>query len=212
MSVHTWYKDTIGEKAVEALKKNNFDAVYFADRGQAVAHVLNYIEAKATVGFGGSMTLAELGIPEQVKAKGAVILNHNLPELSPAEKLEIRRRQLTSDVFLCSTNALTLDGYLVNIDGMGNRVAALTFGPKKVIVVAGVNKICQDVHRAYERIRLIAAPKNNKRLGYENPCTVSGTCADCQSKNRICNVYSVIKKKPLAADITVVVIGEELGY
>ena len=111
-----------------------------------------------------------------------------------------------------SSNAITLDGMLVNIDGMGNRVSAMTFGPKKVIVEASVDKICKDEKAAFERLENIASPMNNKRLNTLNPCTKTGTCMNCQSKGRICRVYSVLRRKPIVTDITVVVVGESRGY
>ncbi|MTI80381.1 MAG: lactate utilization protein [Firmicutes bacterium] len=212
MSTQEWHNDALGNKVVEALKKNEFDAVYFSNREQAVEHVLSYISGGNKVGIGGSMTLNELQLPKKAADKGAEVLNHNLPDLSAEEKNEIRRQQLICDVFLSSTNALTLDGHLVNIDGVGNRVAAMTFGPKKVVVVVGINKVSKNVHAALDRIKLIASPKNNKRLGLANPCATTGVCSDCQSKSRTCRAYSIMKKKPLASDITVVVVGESLGY
>jgi hypothetical protein len=162
--------------------------------------------------MGGSMTTADLGIMDKAAAKGAVILNHNLPGLSNEEKLAIRRQQLVSDVFLTSTNALTLDGCLLNVDGSGNRVAAMIFGPKKVIVVTGYNKIVPDLDAGYERLKLVASPMNNKRIGLPNPCVTTGVCQDCQGKTRICNAYTILKKKPSATDMTVIVIGEQMGY
>lgn len=212
MSVQSWHNDTLGNRVVQSLKKNFFDAIYFPNREEAVRHVLGFIVPGATVGIGGSMTLSEMNIPNLARDKGALVLNHNLPELSLEEKMNIRRKQLVCDVFLSSTNALTLDGYLVNIDGVGNRVAAITFGPKKVVIVAGVNKISKDVHAAFERIQLAAAPPNNKRLDYPNPCVTTGSCVNCQGETRICRIYSILKKKPMLTDITVVVVGEALGY
>lgn len=213
MTVHQWHRDTLGQRAVQALIKNQFDAVYFASKGEAEEHILKFIKPAAKVGFGGSMTLTEdLGLVAKVKAKGAITLVHGDPQLTPAEKLAVMRQQQVCDVFLASSNAVTLDGCLVNIDGNGNRVAAITFGPKKVVIVVGVNKICQDVEAALQRLQSIAAPKNNQRLKLENPCTVTGSCANCQNPTRICRIYSVIKRKPTLTDITVVIIGEELGY
>ncbi|GAB6182046.1 lactate utilization protein [Desulfotomaculum defluvii] len=213
MTVHQWHRDTIGQKAVQALIKNQFDAVYFPSKEEAGEYILKFISPGAQVGFGGSMTLTEgMGLVEKTKAKGAELLVHGDPQLSAEEKLEVMRQQQICDVFLTSTNAVTLDGCLVNIDGNGNRVAAMTFGPKKVVVVAGVNKICKDIEAAFGRLQSIAAPKNNKRLNLENPCTITGSCANCQNASRICRIYSVLKKKPSLTDITVVIIGEELGY
>jgi hypothetical protein len=212
MNVHQWHKDTLGARAVEALKKHDFDAVYFPERARAIEHVLGFVKAGAKVGFGGSMTLSALGIQEKVKAKGAQLLDHNDPSLSAEQKLEIRRQQQVCDLFLTGTNALTLDGCLYNVDGNGNRTNAMSFGPRKVVVVAGTNKICADLEEAERRVKLIAAPMNNKRLNIPNPCTVSGVCEDCQGKTRICKVYSILRRRPSATDISVVIIGEELGY
>ncbi len=212
MNINDWHNETIGQKVVKALQKNEFDAVYFASAADAAEHVLKHISAGDVVGFGGSVTMKELGIPEKALEKGAKILDHNKDGLSPEEKDSIRRQQLISDVFLCSANAVTLDGCIVNIDGVGNRVAAMTYGPKKVVIVAGINKIAKDVHAAFQRIRSVASPKNNKRLNLPNPCTASGTCMDCQAKTRTCRIYSVMKKKPMSSDITVVIVGEQLGY
>ncbi len=210
--IKRWHDDALGTAAVEALKKNFFDAVYFADRAAAVEYVMGFVKSGAKVGFGGSMTVAELGIADKAKAAGAMILDHNDPAVPAEKKPEIRVAQQSCDLFLCSTNALTLDGMLVNVDGNGNRTNAMSFGPKKVVVIAGVNKICADEEAGYQRIREYAAPMNNKRLGIPNPCTVKGVCTDCSGKTRICRVYSTLKRKPSATDITVVVVGEELGF
>ncbi|MFZ5943147.1 MAG: lactate utilization protein [Bacillota bacterium] len=212
MDIEKWHNDTLGAKVVESLKKNNFDAVYFSDKDTAAQYVLNSILPGMEVGIGGSVTLNQLGLPDKAQEKGAIVLNHNLPHLTPEEKFDLRRKQLLCDVFLCSANGITLDGYLVNIDATGNRTGAMTFGPKKVFVIAGVNKISSNVHAAFQRIQTHAGPKNNKRLNIPNPCTVSGVCTDCQGKTRICNIFSIIKRKPSATDITVVIIGEELGF
>lgn len=212
MSPDLEHAGILGREVVENLKKNNFDAHYFAERSEAIKYILSLIPEKATVGCGGSVTLKELGISALAKEKGAQILDHNEPGLTPEEKLKIRRQQLTCQVFLTSTNAITLDGTLVNMDAVGNRIGAMTFGPEKVIIVAGINKICNDLTSAMERIRLVASPKNNMRLQIKNPCTVKGHCMDCQGKSRICNSLSIMYKKPSATDIAVVLIGETLGY
>ncbi|WRO22918.1 lactate utilization protein [Metallumcola ferriviriculae] len=212
MSVQKWHNEQLAEITVGALKKNGFDAEYFTNSKDAVDSVLSLITSGMTIGFGGSATVKGLNVAEKAAELGAVILDHNVPELSAEEKLEVRRKQLTSDIFLCSSNALTLDGYLVNVDGTGNRVAAMSFGPKKVIVLAGVNKICKDTEAGFARIELSAAPKNTNRLNLKTPCATTGVCADCNSEKRICRIYSVLKKKPSAADFKVIIVGETLGY
>ena len=188
MTIEEWHEAAIGGRVVEALKKNGFEAVYFPQRQDAVKLVLDFVTPGMSVGLGGSATIKQLGIPEQAREKGAAILDHGQPDLSPEEKQDIRRKELVCDLFLSSTNAITLDGCLVNVDGNGNRVAALSFGPKKVIVLAGVNKICYDIDAAFERIRTYAAPMNNKRLGLVNTCTTTGVCMDCGSKQDMPNL------------------------
>jgi len=212
MSDKAWQRETLGKKVVGALHKNNFQAEYVENKEKAVQRLLELIPSQGTVGTGGSVTIGELGILDKLAARGNEVLNHRAPGLTPEQSNEIRRKQQLCDCFVCSTNALTLDGKLVNVDGMGNRVSAMIFGPKKVIVVAGTNKIVRDVEAALERIELTAAPLNNKRLNTPNPCTKSGICMDCQGETRICNVTTILRKKPSQTDITVLVVGEELGY
>lgn len=207
-----WHNDIIGSKVVEALKKNNFTAAYFKNREEAVKHILENISAEDTVGIGGSWTTQEIGLWDKLDERGNTVFNHNKPGLTPEESLELRRKQLTCDVFLTSTNAITLDGKIVNVDGAGNRVAAMIFGPKKAIVVVGINKVAKDTAEAEQRIKMYAAPINNKRLNRPNPCTVTGECMDCQGPGRICNVTTIMHKKPFAIDFHVVVIGEPLGF
>ncbi|WP_025773201.1 lactate utilization protein [Neomoorella thermoacetica] len=212
MSVVKWHGELIGQKVVEALKKNGFDAIYCSSCNEAVEYVLQYVQKRSRVGFGGSMTLETLQLAQRVEAKGGIVLNHNRPGLGPEEKLEIQREEILCDLFLCSINAVTLDGWLVNVDGVGNRVAALTFGPKKVIALVGKNKICSDISVALNRIKTLAAPMNCKRLNLDNPCIKTGTCMDCASNSRICRVYSVMVRRPMSSDITVVLVGEDLGF
>lgn len=207
-----WYYETLGKKVVEALRKNNFHAEYVATKEEARQKVLSLAADSRSIGVGGSITIKELGVVEQLAAEGKEILDHALPGLKPEESLAIRHKQLTCDCFLSSTNAVTLDGQLVNVDGTGNRVGAMGFGPKKVIVVAGINKAVKDLQAALARIETIAAPLNNKRLNRANPCTKSGVCQDCSASTRICNITTIIRKKPPLTDINVIIVGEELGY
>ncbi|MDR3563928.1 MAG: lactate utilization protein [Negativicutes bacterium] len=207
-----WHRDTMGTKVVEALAKNNFRATYCQTGQEAVTQVLNMIPNAATIGVGGSWTINELGVLDTLAVQGHTIFNHNKPGLSDEEKLTIRRAQLTCDVFLTSTNAVTMDGRLVNTDGIGNRVAAMIFGPKKVILIAGINKIVRDVAEAEKRIKSVAAPINNKRMNYPNPCIKTGECMDCQSPTRICNATTILNKRPRLSDIHIFIVGEELGF
>jgi L-lactate utilization protein LutB len=207
-----WHNDVFGEKVVKALEKNNFKAYYVATRDQAVKQVFSLVEPGATIGIGGSWTLKELAIPEQLAQKGHEVFDHNKPGLTMEESMLLRHKELSCDVFISGTNAITFDGQIVNTDGSGNRVAAMSFGPKKVIVVVGVNKIVPDLDAAMERIETIAAPINNKRLDRPNPCTLTGVCMDCQGPARICNITSILHKKPPTMEFHVVIVGEELGF
>jgi L-lactate utilization protein LutB len=207
-----WYIGTTGEAARAALEKNGFDARFVRTGAEALAIVEGFAGKGKTVGIGGSMTLREIGAIERLESIGATILDHSRKGLSPEEKLETMRAQLTCDLFLASANAITLNGEILNVDGNGNRVAALTFGPRKTVIVAGVNKIVRDLDAAHERCETIACPMNSKRLDLPNPCTKTGTCADCRSERRICRIYSVLKRRPMRSDYTVIIVGERLGY
>ncbi|MBC8014787.1 MAG: lactate utilization protein [Sporomusaceae bacterium] len=207
-----WHNETIANKTVAALMKNDFQATYCPTRQEAVEQILALIPVEGTIGAGGSWTIGQLGLLDSLDARGNIIFNHGLPGLTAEDKMEIRRKQLTCDVFLTSTNAVTIDGRLVNTDGVGNRVAAMIFGPKKVIIVVGINKIVKDIVEAEKRIKLYAAPINNKRLNTLNPCIRTGECTDCQGPTRICNVTTILNKRPVLTDIHIFVIGEELGF
>jgi hypothetical protein len=126
--------------------------------------------------------------------------------------MKILKRQLTSDVFISGSNAVTLEGEILNVDGTGNRVAALSFGPTKTIVVVGINKIVRDMDEAFARLETYAAPMNNKRLDKPNPCVKAGVCMDCDGDTRLCRVYNIMRKRPSGTDFTVIIVGEDLGY
>jgi hypothetical protein len=200
------------EKAVEGLKKNGFNALYCQNSGEVFHYILNEAAEAKSVGFGGSLSVADLKLADKLKGMGKEILNHSAPDLTPEERLAITRRQLTCDLFLTGSNAVTLSGVLVNIDGNGNRVSAMTFGPKKVIVVVGRNKLVDgSVEDAVHRIKTFASPPNSKRLGLANPCATTGFCSDCDSPQRICRVTTIIEKKPRNTDIRVLVVNEDMG-
>lgn len=196
--------------AIESLKKNNIQARYFTDTNSAVDALLDEIPADNAVGIGGSLTVKSLGIAEKLMQRGNKVFWHWL-EKTPEQQNDARKAALLSDVYLTSTNALTQKGQLVNTDGTGNRVAAMIFGPKKVIVVCGTNKIVKDLDEALERNKT-SAVMNAKRLGSDIPCVTTGKCTDCSSKNRICRITTIIDRKPLQTEMTVMIIDKELGY
>lgn len=200
-----------GKAAVKALAENAFDARFLATAEQAVAAALELIPAGARVGLGGSLTLRQLDLPAALERRGDRIVQHWQTGLSSEESLRLRREQLLVDVFLTSTNAVTLEGELVNVDGVGNRVGAMIFGPGKVIVVAGANKVVKDVQEGLARTRNLAAPINALRLGVATPCAELGYCVDCARPERICRVVTIVERRPALTDLTVLVVGEELG-
>jgi L-lactate utilization protein LutB len=201
--------DKSGPQVVEALKKRHFDAFYYSSCEEAAEKVLELIPEGAQVSWGGSMTLDSLGIKESLNKKGQPVLDR---DAVPAdERQDVMRKALLCDVFLMSSNAVTEDGQLFNIDGAGNRVAALCYGPKSVIVVAGMNKVVPDLRTAYSRVRRFAAPVNAQRFEMKTPCCVTGQCADCQSPQSICNEMVATRGCRPAGRIKVILIGEDLG-
>ena len=173
--------------------------------------MLELVPAGARVGLGGSLTLRELNLPTILQDRGHELVNHWIAGTSPEDNLRLRREQLSVDVFLTSTNAITLRGELVNVDGVGNRVAAMIFGPGKVVVVAGANKVVRDVAAARERIRELAAPINARRLGVPTPCAELGYCVDCDRPERICRIVTILERRPALTAMEVLIVGEDLG-
>ncbi len=208
---HGWYRDLQIERTARALKKNGFDVRVAADRKEALREIFDMIPRGVKVGVGGSMTLTEIGFFQEAEKYPFTLLNPSPQKLSMEEFIRMRREILLADVFLCSSNAVTEDGKLFNVDATGNRTSAMTFGPQKVIVVCGFNKIVKDLVEARKRVQEHAAPMNAKRLGMKTPCAETGVCSDCSSPQRICNIYSILARKPVRTDITVLFVGESLG-
>ena len=209
--LHQWYGEMQAQRTVQALKKNNFEAQYFPKAGEALEVLWRLLPEGATVGVGGSMTLNQIGFYEAVQKRPVKLLNPFAKGLSPEEGDKIRRAIFSADVFVCSSNAVTEDGKLYNIDATGNRVAPMIFGPKRVVLLCGVNKIVKDIDEAHKRVKEWVAPMNVKRLGYKPPCGQTGICVDCGSEERICNAYVTLAKKPRRTDFWVFLIGEEMG-
>lgn len=198
--------------ALTALKTNGFEVTYADNSKETLDKVMFLIPKEAKVGIGGSVTVRDIGLVEAIEKQGNTIFMDWGKPLELKEKLKVRKEALTSDVYLTSSNAITLQGQLVNIDGTGNRVSAMIFGPKKVIIVAGANKLVDTLDEAFARIRNIAGPLNGKRLNLKTPCALTGKCTDCNSPDRMCKVTVILEKKPSLSDITIVLVGENLGY
>jgi hypothetical protein len=208
----TWWIEERARKTVEKLEAHDFKALYVKSRQEAVEEIWKYITPKTRVGAAGSITIRELGILDQLEKQGNIVYDHWKPGLSKEKILEIRKSQMTSDLFLGSVNAITMNGEMVNIDGAGNRVNSHIFGPGKVILVVGYNKIVEDVQEGIKRVKNVAAPINAKRLNIDVPCAKLGKCVDCNSPNRICRVVVIHERRPSLTDILVILVGEELGY
>jgi L-lactate utilization protein LutC len=206
------------QELIKKLAENNIPAFYVNNRKQAFDKVMSMIPTGSVVGLGDSLTLRQIGVVEALTKGNYTFLNPWKPGISLEESIKLKKRALTSDVFVTGTNAVTLDGRIVNVDGHGNRVAAMLFGPDRVVIVVGVNKIVKNLDEALKRIKEKAAPANVKRhteFDPMPPCGITGTCSDCSSPWRICNKTVIIERqydnskyKPI---ITIVIVGEELG-
>jgi hypothetical protein len=211
--VQKWFNETRAEKLVQNLEKRGFKAQYAATAAEAKDAVLALIPEGSSVIFTGSQTLEQIGVKPHFRGNDKYeLIDPYEPGIDKAEGLARRRKGMTADVMISSTNALTEDGILVNLDGMGNRVAGMIFGPGKVVLAISMNKVAQDVHQAWKRIRSIAAPMNSKRLELPNPCTKTGFCEDCATPSRICNYFTVIERSFFPDRIHIVLIGEDRGY
>ena len=200
------------EKTLKNLQRNRFDARYVDTSEEAVQAVREMLPQGATVSFGGSMTLQESGIMDMLMQEPVQLLDRNKSGISAEQVKEIYRATFSSDFYLCSTNAVTEKGELYNVDGNSNRVAAMLYGPDHVIVVAGINKIVADVAEAEHRVRTVAAPANATRIGCNTPCVITGTCQDCSSDSRICCNMVVMRQQRHPGRVTVLLVGEALGY
>ena len=202
--------DLAGPKTVEALNKRRFEAYYCSTAAEAVEKVLELTPKTDVVSWGGAMTVDELGIKQRMAQGGYTLLDRDTAQ-SPEEKQAIMRQALTCGTFLMSSNAISKDGQLVNIDGNGNRVAAMCFGPRQVVVVAGMNKVLGTLDDAVARARNVAAPANAQRFGVKTPCGLTGQCGDCTSPDCICSKLVITRFCMPERRIKVVLVGEDLG-
>lgn len=201
--------EKLGASVVEALEKRHFSARYCSTALEAKEAVLALIPAGRTVGWGGSVTVDTLGVKEVLRDRKQPIVDRQTAK-SPWEADELMKKALTADVFLMSSNAISMDGCLVNLDGRGNRVAALIYGPDRVIVVAGMNKVVPTVEDAISRTRNLAAPMNAQRFG-KTVCCQTGRCMDCKSPDSICANLVITRLNRTPDRIHVILVGEDLG-
>ena len=207
-----WH-EKVAAQIIKNLKKRRMEGSYAPTAARARDEIIAMIPKGATVFRCGSMTATDMGLWEEITNLPQVkLIDPYQPGIAPEEGLERRRQGLTADVMIASSNAVTLDGKLVNLDGMGNRVAAIAFGPKKVVLLVGMNKVAPDLESAMARIKHRAASMNNIRLGLKNPCVETGLCSDCKTPQRICNMWGIIEGHLIQNRIHVKLIGEDLGY
>lgn len=200
------------ERTIENLKRNNMEAFYVKDEALLLEKICELMEKCSIVSVGGSRTLFETGVIDLLRGGEYNFLDRYAPGLTKEDIKEIYRKSFFADSYVTSTNALTEDGELYNVDGTGNRTTAMIYGPDNVIVVIGINKIVKNLKEAIERNRSLAAPANAKRLDRKTPCTNLGYCMDCSSPDRICNNYVLIRKQGQKGRIKVIIVGKELGY
>lgn len=211
MTAKEIWNEKIGAQVVKALEANRFEAYYCADRNEAKQKILSLIPKDETVSWGGCLTMEEIGVIDELRNGGYSVIDRETAK-TPEERAELMRNALLCGTFLSGTNAITESGQLVNIDGNGNRAAALIYGPKRVIIACGTNKIVRSAEDALIRARTIAAPINAQRFDIKTPCTITGKCADCSSDDCICNVFVTTRRSKPAGRIKVVIIGETLGF
>lgn len=203
--------DKAGAKVAEALNKRHFEAYYCPDRAAAIEKVLELISPEDTVSWGGTLTVDELGLKDLLRARGQKLIDRDIAK-DAQERQQMLKQALTCDTFLMGSNAISADGQLVNIDGTGNRVAALCFGPTQVVVVAGMNKVAGDLDGAMRRAREVAAPMNAQRFPLKTPCVANGLCGDCKGPDSICAQIVTTRLCKPAGRIKVVLVGEDLGF
>ncbi len=208
-------------KTIENLKKNNMDAYFVNDRGEAVQKVSELIKERDTVAVGGSVTLFQAGIIDLLRSGRYNFLDRYAPGLSAEEIRQVFIDSFSVDVYLTSSNAVTMNGELFNVDGTSNRVAAICFGPKSVIVVVGYNKIVPDIEAAVKYVKQVAAPANAIRLSCDTYCAFTGVCQGidsdgitdgCKTSSRICSNYLICALQREAGRIKVIIVGEALGF
>lgn len=203
------------EKRARILVKNlhsrHFEAFYCENKAAALAKALELIPRDASIGWGGALSAQQIGLLDAVRNGGYNVYDRDTCG-SMEDRVKMMKKCLTADVFLTGANAISLDGQMVNIDGNGNRVAAIVYGPDSVIVIAGMNKVVDTLEDAVTRARTIAAPMNQQRFPNETPCQVTGSCADCKAPECSCNQILITRHCRPAGRIKFILVGEELGY
>lgn len=206
------YYENTAKTILKTFEKRGFEGCYCPTNEEAVQKAMSYVAPGMSVSFGGSMTLEECGVMDALKSRDDITLLDRSKAKSPEEIQEIYHKALSCDCYFMSTNALTMDGELVNTDGTGNRVAALIYGPAKVIIIAGMNKVSANLKEAYSRVKTKASSPNSLRLNRNTPCAVTGKCCDCFGEDCICSQTVITRRSADKNRIKIILVGEELGY
>ena len=207
-----WINEQKIIRTIEALEKNNMNGYLVENEEELIDKIKEIVSEGSMVACGGSMSLFETGVIDHLRSDRYKFLDRYKEGLTKEEVVKIYKEAFFADAYFSSSNAITEDGQLYNVDGNGNRVAALLYGPEKVIIICGVNKIVATLEDAIKRNEAVSAPANAKRLNKNTPCTKVGYCMNCNSKERICSEYTVIKRQSIKGRIHVIFLNKEIGY
>jgi len=205
------YYEKRAQKLIASLNSRHFEAYYCSTCDEALKKALELIPQGASVGWGGATSAAQIGLQDAIRKGNYKAIDREAAKTAE-EKEQAARDCFGADFFITGANALSLDGQMVNIDGLGNRVAAIVYGPKNILVIAGMNKVADSLEKAVVRARTVAAPINQQRFLQNNPCTQTGICADCKSETCICNQILITRHCRPAGRIKMILVGEELGF
>lgn len=211
-SIKRWYHEKRLLTVVKSLKRREFSANYFPSVVHLNRYLLKMIPKSATVGIPGSVTIRELRIIDKLRKRGNAVIHHWKKGLTEKKSRNIRLKEASADYYITSTNAITTEGDIINIDGIGNRVAAMIYGPRNVFIIAGRNKVVPSIEAGIKRSKSIAAVMNAKRIGAKTPCAQTGICIDCNARRRICRVISIMQYRPWHTNIAVMLVNEDLGF
>ena len=209
--VKSEYYVACADKIIAAMQSRQMECIYFETKKDMLEYLKAVVPAKATASWGGSMTLYESGVIDLLRGGLCKLIDRDAAK-TPEEAHKYMHQAFDADFYFLSANAITMDGKLVNIDGNGNRVAALIYGPKQVFVIAGMNKVVKDEEAAMDRIKNMVAPMNSLRLNLPSPCTKTGSCMHCKGSGTICCHTVVTRYSRHPGRIKVLLVGEELGY
>lgn len=211
MSPKKVYYENLADSIIEKFNKRGIEGYYCDNAEEALLTAKRFLTPGCSISWGGSQTLSEIGLLDELIASDYIIYDRDTAK-TPEEKSALYSKIVTVDYFFMSSNAITLDGHLINIDGNGNRVACLITGPKNVIIIAGMNKIVTDINSGVDRVRNMATPPNAVRLGSKTPCAELGKCTNCLSEDCLCCEVVITRKSRIPGRIKVILVGEELGY